>query len=123
MLGFVAGYHADRFAVFAWGGHSFAARPDRARRVGLEWRNPTSAGIGAELAIAPRLSMLTQVEWETSVLEALDETHANRDQVLIWIGGRWAFQDRASLEFSVGEDLVRNLSPDVSFAFSLRFRL
>ncbi len=122
MVGFVAGYETERLALFAWGGHSFTKAPSIARDTGLRWRDPTMLGFGLEAAVAPSLSFLAQVEWETSLLDELDETHANRDQVLLWTGGRYAFSERSALEFSVGEDLVRSVSPDVTFAFGLRHR-
>lgn len=122
MLGFVAGYHWERFAIYAWGGHTFMREPPSVRETGLRWRDPSVVGTGVEFAVAPRLSLSGQIEWETSLLENLDETHANRTQALFWLGGRWAVSDRTTLEASVGEDAIRSVSPDVTFAFGLRHR-
>ncbi|MCA8972742.1 MAG: DUF3187 family protein, partial [Planctomycetes bacterium] len=43
-------------------------------------------------------------------------------QALFWLGCRWAVSDRTTLEASVGEDAIRSVSPDVTFAFGLRHR-
>lgn len=122
MLGFVAGYQVESHGFFLWGGHSWVARPSSAARVGLPWGDPTVLGAGTEIAVVRDLSFLAQVEWETSVLRALDETHAKRDQVLLWLGGRWSYSERGSVEVSVGEDLVRSVSPDVTFGLTARWR-
>lgn len=123
MLGFAGAYRRERWALTAWGGHTWTSRPDSARAVGLPWGDLSTLGLAGEVAITDRLSALVQLEWESSVLKALDETHADRNQLLIWMGGRWAFSDRSSIEVSVGEDLIRSVSPDVSFALGIRHRL
>jgi len=119
-LGFLAGYDGIGFSVFTWGGHSFVHHADRARDAGLDYPDIDAFGAGIELGLTERLSALTQVEWERSLLRELADSHAERDQALLWIGGRYRLGERSDIEFGVGEDLVENVSPDVTFHLGFR---
>jgi len=118
-LGFVGGYDGRGYSLFAWGSHAWIARADTARDAGLAIPDLDSVGVGAELALHERLSALVQVEWERSLLRELDDTHASKNQALIAFGGRYRFAKDASLEFGVGEDLISDVSPDITFHLGL----
>lgn len=116
-------YDGDGFSLFGWGGHSWIARPDTARDAGLPVPDVDSAGVGLQVAVTRDLTGLAQVEYETSVLRELDDAHADQAQVQLWLGGRYRLGKRASIEAAVGEDLVSDVSPDVTFHLGIRFGL
>jgi hypothetical protein len=122
-LGFVSGWDGRGFSLFAWGNHAWVARPETARDAGLDTPNIESLGVGGEIALLDRLSALVQVEWERSLLRELDDSHAGKDQAMVAFGGRYRFARSASIEFGVMEDLVAEVSPDITLhlALSLAF--
>lgn len=111
-LGIVLEYHTGPVSWYAHGQHTFASTPDPARRAGLDFADVTSAGLAAELPLLAQITALVQVEWETSTLRRLDVPVAQRDQVLLWVGGRWRAGSRWSVEVGFGEDLQSLASPD-----------
>ena len=124
MLGMIGSWRSERVALSAWGGWTWSADdPKRARSRGLQYGDAPNLGGSLEFALSDRLSALAQVEWERSLLQNLDDRHANRDQVLLWLGGRWRLGEQSALEFAVGEDLVRSVSPDVTFHVAWRIGL
>jgi hypothetical protein len=121
--GLAAGYEVDRLALFAWGGYAFAGTPDTARRAGLEYEDRPSVAAAAEVAVADWVSVLVQVSWQKSVLRQLRDSHATSDQALLWLGGRLRFSPAVALELGVGEDILEDVSPDVTLHAGLRLRL
>ncbi|MCA8952023.1 MAG: DUF3187 family protein [Planctomycetes bacterium] len=99
-------------AFYCHAQHTFAGTPAIARRGGLSFADVTSLGATAELPLFEQLNALVQVEWETSTLRHLGLEVTDREQVLLWVGGRYHFAERAALEFGFGEDLVGYVSPD-----------
>ncbi len=118
-LGWVGGLDLVGASFFTWGGRSWIHEPDRARDAGLSIPDKDAAGAGFEWALLPDLRAIAQVEWERSVLRELDDSHASRDQVGLWLGGRVRLSDRATFEAGVGEDLIADVSPDVTFHFAV----
>lgn len=121
-LGILGGYDGIGWSVFGWAGHSFVATADRAENAGLDYSDVDSAGIGAQLALSEDVSALLQIEFDTSVLRKLDESHADKNQLVIWSGGRWRISETVDFEFAVGEELILDVSPDVTFQFGLTVR-
>ncbi len=121
-LGALGQWAGPGYTVFAWGGRSWLHRPDRAERANLDYPAVDSFAGGVELGITEKLSALGQVEWERSVLRRLDDDNADQDQVLIWFGGRYRFSDRMDLELGLSEDLVSDVSADVTFHAGFRVR-
>jgi hypothetical protein len=102
--------------------HTFAGSPPAARGLGFEFADVTSAGLSAEVVLADDWAALAQVEWETSTLRNLDFDRVEGDQVLLWLGGRVRLERGLHLEFGIGEDLQRFLSPDVTFWLACAWR-
>ena len=92
--------------------HSFASTPAPSRAAGFGFEDVTSVALGCELPLTEDLSALMQTEWETSTLRDLGAKAAGRDQLLLWVGGRWKLSPGWSLEFGFGEDLIELASPD-----------
>ena len=92
--------------------HTFAGTPDRYDEAGLEFGDVTAAGLAAELPLFADLSALVQVTWETSALRRLGPRATARDQVLLWVGGRYQPARRWAIEVGFGEDLQGLASPD-----------
>lgn len=120
-VGAVAGWNGHGISVFAWGDHTWVHQADRARDADLDYPDVISAGVGTEVGVHPRVALLSQIQWEQSVLRELDQSNAERDQVILWLGARARLAERLSLDLAVGEDLVRKISPDVQFHAGLRF--
>lgn len=121
-LGVAASLPLRQFTVHGHAQHTFAGTPARARAAGLSFRDVTALGLGLEFGVTDRLGALVQVEWETSTLRGLDLARTQREQVLLWLGGRWQIGDRWHLEFALGEDLQGFASPDFTLWLSLGFR-
>jgi hypothetical protein len=121
-VGIVAGWRHEAWAITGWGGWSWVGTPDMAKRAGLGYGDVPSLGIGLEVSLVEGLSCLSQIQWERSVLRELDNDHARSDQALLWLGGRYRFSPRHEIELAVGEDLIRNVSTDVTLHLGLRMR-
>lgn len=111
-FGLAADYRTDRFALHGHAQHAFAGTPRQSRDRGFTFRDVTSFGGGIELPLTEELSALVQAEWETSTLRSLGVPAATRDQLLLWIGGRWQIDDEWSVEAGLGEDVIGLVSPD-----------
>jgi hypothetical protein len=115
-LDFGGGLLADyRTGGVAWYGHlqhTFAGTPRQSRRAGFAFADVTSAGIGVELPLMADLQALVQVEWETSTLRQLGLQVTAREQLLLWVGGRWQPRKHWAVEVAFGEDLQGLVSPD-----------
>lgn len=122
LVGFVAGYDLGLVSLFSWGSHTWVHRADRARDAGLPIPDVDRLGVGGEWAFHDDWSAILQVGWERSVLGRLDDEHAERDQALVWMGGRHRLAEDSRLEFGVAEDLVSDVSPDVTFHVALEIR-
>lgn len=103
--------------------HTLAGTPAPSRSVGFRFEDVTSAGLGFELPVRDDLNLLVQAEWETSTLRNIDARLASRDQVLLWVGGRWSPSPRWSLEVGFAEDLVAKASPDFTAWVGMEWRL
>ncbi len=102
--------------------HTFAATPRPSRTAGLRLQGVTSAAFGAELPITDTLHALVQTEWETSTLRDLGVRAAARQQLMLWVGGRWSLSPEWSLELGFGEDLIELASPDFTGWISMQWR-
>ncbi|MFQ5504675.1 MAG: DUF3187 family protein [Planctomycetota bacterium] len=122
-LGFLSQWDLGPWSLFGWGSRSWVGASDLARAAGFRYARPESFGLGVEFGALERLSGLVQVEWEESLLGALDETHAKSDQALISLGGRYRASPGVAWELAVAEDLIRNVSADISFHLGLRVKL
>jgi len=111
-LGAVVDYQAYGIR---WNGHvqhTFAGTPRPARQNDLEFQDVTSIGLASELPLYDDLHALVQVEWETSTLRQLGPAVTDREQVSLWVGGRYQVAPEWSLEVGFGEDLRGLASPD-----------
>ncbi|HEB54629.1 MAG TPA: DUF3187 family protein [bacterium] len=100
-------------------GHTFAGTPGRAESFGLTFADVTSAAVGTELPLASDLHALVQVEYETSTLRRLGPAVASREQVYLWVGGRYQPEPSLGIEIGFGEDLVGMASPDFTAFFAM----
>jgi len=98
--------------LFGHAQHTFTGTPDRTRNRGLTFRDVSSFGLGAELPLSRDLHALVQVEYETSTLRDLGPSVASRDQMLLWVGGRYQPTPQWGVEVGFGEDLIGLVSPD-----------
>lgn len=105
-------HHAFGLAFHGHVQHAFAGTPQQSRAVGFRFEDVTSAGGAIELPLGADVTALVQVEWETSTLRNLGIPVAERDQLLLWVGGRIQLDRDCSLELSFGEDLAGLVSPD-----------
>lgn len=108
-----------RFGI--WAGHALVHTPIAARDAGLRYVNPWSAGISGEWMLSPRWQTHLQLHWEQSLLGALRDSHARRDHLLIWLGLSRTLGSRLSLRFAFSEDLVPDVSPDITFHVGLHW--
>lgn len=111
-LGLLAEHHTGPVGWYGHLQHTFAGTPAPARRLGFTFADVTSAGLAAELPLTSDLAALVQLEWETSTLRELEVPAASREQVLLWVGGRWRASADWSVEVGFGEDLQSLVSPD-----------
>jgi hypothetical protein len=119
-VGMVTELHAGGVAWYAHAQHTFAGTPAAARRAGLEFADVTSLGAGAELPLTTDLHALIQVEWETSTLRNFGLDTTDRDQLMLWVGGRYT-ADALGLEIAFGEDLIGLASPDFTAWLGLAY--
>ncbi|HEX5050942.1 MAG TPA: DUF3187 family protein [Planctomycetota bacterium] len=111
-LGLLLEYHVWDVGWYGHVQHTFAGTPESARVAGLHFADVTSAGLAAELPLGDTLNGFVQVEWETSTLRELAIPVAERDQLLLWLGGRLRVDEQWGVELGFGEDLIGNVSPD-----------
>ena len=110
--GVVLEHRAWGMAFYGHAQHTFAGTPQQSRDAGFAFEDVTSIGAAAELPLADGVSALMQTEWETSTLRGLDLAAADRDQMLLWVGGRIRIDTDTELELGFGEDLIGLVSPD-----------
>ncbi|MBL8755502.1 MAG: DUF3187 family protein [Planctomycetes bacterium] len=111
-FGALADWRSDSVALFAHAQHTFAGTPAPARRQGLTFADVTSLGLAAELPLLEDVHAFAQVEWENSTLRNFGLPVSDRDQVVLWIGGRWQVDTNTGIEVGFGEDLLGKASPD-----------
>ncbi len=116
-------FHGNHFAAFAWIHRVWVAQAARAKQAGLPYNDLWKAGLGGQIGLSPRLSLLSQLNFETSVLKALRNEHASKDQLLLWAGLRFMANSDLQVDLMVGEDLITDVSPDVTIHLSFRIRL
>ncbi len=104
-LGLVGEYRFDAWALTAEVQHTFVGTPDRAQSAGLDYRDVTSVGMGAEISLGATTTGLIQIHIESSTLESLGFREAEDLQRLLWVGGRQLLGDGFYLEVALGEDL------------------
>ncbi len=105
--------------IYSWYTASHFERTSQMRRTGLSDSVLQTAGIAGEVGLHPQLSLVTQFQWENSILRDFDARHAEKDQMFFWLGTRWQITPRTRLEFSLAEDLVTRISSDIQFQLSL----
>jgi len=119
--GVVLEHHALGAGFYGHAQHTLAGSPRAPRAVAqpsgasserLEFADVTSAGLAAEVPLGALLTALVQVEWETSTLRRLRIPTTDREQCLLWVGGRFQLDQDTSLEIGFGEDLIGLVSPD-----------
>jgi len=110
--GIVAELQAGGLAFTGHAQHTFAGTPAAARRAGLHFADVTAIGGGVEAPLTPDLSLLAQVEYETSALREFGLRATGREQAMLWVGGRWRVTPRCAIEVGFGEDLIGLVSPD-----------
>ena len=118
-LGLVAEWRTRWFALTAHAQHTFAGTPKPARRAGLRFRDVTGAGLGVEVPLDDRWTLLAQTEVETSTLRELGFDEVDDVQALLWTGLRARLGERWHVEFGLGEDLSPDVAPDFSLWFAL----
>lgn len=111
-LGVLLEQHTGPIAWYGHAQHTLAATPNQTQRAGRSFADVTSLGLAAELPLSDVLQALVQVEWETSTLRELAFPAVARDQLLLWVGGRWWPSDDWAVEVGLGEDLQGLVSPD-----------
>ncbi|MCA8973150.1 MAG: DUF3187 family protein, partial [Planctomycetes bacterium] len=103
--------------------HTFAGSRRPRPGTTFEFADVSSAALGIEVALTDNLCGFVQAEYETSTLRPLDIPNVAREQMLIWVGGRYRVLDGSAIEFALGEDLKGHVSPDftawLSFATGL----
>jgi len=118
-LGVASSWPLSFGSLHGFAQHSFAGTPPAARRLGLDYRDVSSAGLAVEFGLTDDLSALVQSEWETSTLAQLGLGSATGDQWLLWLGGRLLLRPDLHLEVAIGEDLQGFASSDVTFWLSM----
>jgi hypothetical protein len=111
-IGVVLDYRFAGIGCYAHAQHTFAGTPDQAKRANLEFADVTSLGLATELPLSDALHAFAQIEWENSTLREIDLPELERNQLLLWLGGRLQVAEHWGLEFGVGEDLQGLVSPD-----------
>lgn len=122
-LGGDLSYRGRNFAGFAWAHRVWVAQANQAKAAGLPYSDLWKAGIGGQMGMRSWLSILAQLNFETSVLKELRNDHASKNQLLLWTGARFQISPRLNFDLMVGEDLITDVSPDVTIHLSLRMRL
>ncbi len=122
-LGGDISFRATRIAGFAWVHRVWVAQARRAKIAGLPYHDLWKVGVGGQFGIEKSLSLLAQLNFETSVLKELRNNHADKNQLLFWMGVRFNASSSLQVDLLVGEDLITDVSPDVTIHLSLRMRL
>jgi hypothetical protein len=122
-LGGDISFRGTRYAGFAWVHRVWVAQADAAERAGLPYSDIWKAGLGGQVGISSQFSFLTQLNFETSVIRKLRNNHANKNQALLWTGLRFKASPKIQMDLMVGEDLITDVSPDVTIHISFRMRL
>lgn len=121
-VGAVGEWHAAGIGWYGHAQHTFAGSPAMARRAGFDFADVTALGLAAELPLTDALHAFAQLAWENSTLRRLAVPAAQRDQLLLWIGGRLAVDERWALEVAFGEDLIGKASPDFTAWIGVAWR-
>lgn len=121
-LGAVAEYWRNGVGYTAHAQHAFAGTPPGSRSRGFSFEDVTAAGLALEIPLKDDLSMLLQVEWETSTLRRLGPPSAGNEQAYLWVGGRWSPSPAWSWEVAFGEDLLEQASPDFTAYVGMEWR-
>lgn len=111
-LGMLLQHRTGPLAWYGHAQHTFASTPKSTKRAGLTFADVSSLGGAIELPLGDTLAALVQVEWETSTLRQLDLAIVAREQLLLWVGGRWQLDPDWAVEIGFGEDLQGLVSPD-----------
>ncbi len=122
-FGAVLEWRPGPVALYGHAQHSFAGTPGPARRSGLAFADVTSLGVAAELPLLSDLHAFAQFEWETSTLRNFGLPVTDRDQIMFWVGGRYAPAKAWGVEVGFGEDLQGLASPDFTAWLGLVFDL
>lgn len=111
-LGLGLEYRIFGIAAYGRAQHTFAGTPRQSRDAGLHFADVTSVGGALEVPLGEGVTAAVQFEWETSTLRELGLAVVERDQALLWLGGRIRLDDDTALELGFGEDLIGLVSPD-----------
>jgi len=114
-VGLLVDHRSPYCAVYAQVQHTWVSSPGPVRDAGYRLANMTAVSLALELALTDNLHAYAQLGYENSTLRRLQQQEVARDQLLLWLGGRYRLLDRWSLEFAIGEDLIGFVSPDVTF--------
>lgn len=112
-------YRTGSVAFYGHAQYTWAGTPAPAQRAGLPFADVVSLGAGAELPLTAELHALVQVEWENSTLRHFGLRTTDRDQILLWVGGRWFPIRQLGFEVGLGEDLQGLASPDFTAWFGM----
>lgn len=104
-----------------WAGYAWVHTPRVAESANLRYQNPLSAGFAYQKRILSHTEIQLQSTWEQSLLGNLRDPHARRDQWLVWLGIQQRISASLSWEFAFSEDLVPDVSPDITFHLGLRW--
>ncbi len=78
------------------------------------------AGLSMGWRIAPRWSLLAQVDAHAAPLDS-SLTATGDDAILLSFGGRWHLSQQWQIDVSIVEDIQVETAPDVTFQASVRF--
>jgi hypothetical protein len=112
LLGALAEFQVAGLGCYAHAQHTWVSTPAIAARDGLEFADVLAWGLALEAPLTQDLHALAQVTWETSTLRHFGLNATSREQVLLWIGGRWHPAPELGIEVGFGEDLQGLASPD-----------
>jgi hypothetical protein len=120
-LGVVGEVWMGSIALSAHAEYTLTHTPNQARAVGVDYADVGSGGVGLEIALAADTAFLLQLEVDQSVLRNLNDVNTDGTHVMLWLGLRSRLSEDLSMEFSFGEDMTHEVSPD--FTVFLGFRL
>ncbi|MAD35059.1 MAG: hypothetical protein CMJ88_15070 [Planctomycetes bacterium] len=103
--------------------HAIAGTRRETRALGFRFADVSSVGVGIELPVRRDLHLLAQAELETSTLRELGPRVASRNQMVVWLGGRWTPSPQWALEFGLGEDVIAKSAPDFTAWLGLEWRI
>ena len=122
-LGVVGEWRVETIAFTGQLSWTRSATPRAMRTAGVELGDVASLDLGAEVAVTDDLAVLVQSQFESSSLRELGFSQVADDQWLLWVGLRGRLSERSRIEFAIGEDLSRYVSPDFSAWLALSFDL